>query len=165
MTKSGGIKFTAGPKNPGAKLTWDVVRKMRDDYSRGVSQGKLAVRYRVSVNTVGRIVRNESWQEGTRPLTRKVGTEEKTKEEILEGLLRTQREVNLVNESRNFAVKQLSPEAAERVKAVGGVIPPLEEIMRREAEESQARDEELAKRLGDNPPLAGDGGLEELMKK
>lgn len=45
------------------KLDWAAVRELRGAYERGETQGSLSKRFRVSVVTVGRIVRGESWQE------------------------------------------------------------------------------------------------------
>lgn len=50
-----------GRKNPMAKLNPMLVQAIRDRYEAGDSQGKLARLYGVSINTIGRIVRGESW--------------------------------------------------------------------------------------------------------
>ena len=46
----------------GKKLDWTTVTEMRENYASGMSQGMLSRKYGVSVGTVGRIMRNESWQ-------------------------------------------------------------------------------------------------------
>jgi hypothetical protein len=47
------------------KLTREEVRTIRYLYGTGYSQGRLARHYEVSVNTIGKITRGESWQERT----------------------------------------------------------------------------------------------------
>ena len=58
--------MTTGKFNQGhlksAKLTPSQVLELRQAYVQGATQGSLARRYRVSVGTIGRIVRGESWQ-------------------------------------------------------------------------------------------------------
>ena len=49
-------------KDGGKKLDQLAVDEMREAYQDGESQGSLARRFGVSVGTVGRIVRGESWQ-------------------------------------------------------------------------------------------------------
>lgn len=49
-------------KDGGKKLDQLAVDEMREAYQDGESQGALARRFGVSVGTVGRIVRGESWQ-------------------------------------------------------------------------------------------------------
>jgi len=46
-----------------AKLTWAQVRRMRELYAVGWTQGKLTREFDVGIAQVGRIVRNESWRE------------------------------------------------------------------------------------------------------
>lgn len=50
-----------GSDNPGARLTWDLVREIRRLYAEGVSQGKLAKQFGVNQPQISRIVRNLSW--------------------------------------------------------------------------------------------------------
>lgn len=44
-----------------AKLTAEQVLSIRDAYAAGTTQGELARTYQMSVGTIGRIVRGESW--------------------------------------------------------------------------------------------------------
>ena len=44
-------------------LNWMRVRELREAYAGGETQGSLSKRFGVSVITIGRIVRGESWQE------------------------------------------------------------------------------------------------------
>ena len=44
-------------------LNWMKVRELREAYGGGETQGSLSKRFGVSVITIGRIVRGESWQE------------------------------------------------------------------------------------------------------
>lgn len=46
------------------KLTLELVREMRERYGSGWTQGRLCKHYGVTIGTVGRIVRGESWQDG-----------------------------------------------------------------------------------------------------
>lgn len=55
------MKFPHG-HHKAAKLTGVQVLRIRELYSVGYSQGALARDYQVSVGTIGRIVRGESWQ-------------------------------------------------------------------------------------------------------
>lgn len=50
-----------------AKLDPEVVYQMREEYALGATQGSLARKYQVSIGTVGRIVRGESWQQYPNP--------------------------------------------------------------------------------------------------
>lgn len=53
-----------GDKNPKAKLTWEIVRKIRAEYvPRQVSQQALADKYNVHRSTVADIVNHRCWIE------------------------------------------------------------------------------------------------------
>lgn len=55
----------SGSKNPASKLTWEIVRSIRDDYKKGcATQKNLSEKYNVSPSTIGKILRRESWVEG-----------------------------------------------------------------------------------------------------
>lgn len=58
-----GRSFSRGNKRA-AKLTGEEVMQIRESYfnERGCTQGLLAIRYQVSVNTIASIVRGHSWQ-------------------------------------------------------------------------------------------------------
>ena len=57
---------TFGLRNNAArKLTAYEVGELRRMYQEGATQGALAKSYGVSVGQIGRIVRGESWQQGT----------------------------------------------------------------------------------------------------
>lgn len=50
--------------NPSAKLNWETVREIRAFYKTGdYSQHSLANKYKMCKNTIGKIVRNETWLE------------------------------------------------------------------------------------------------------
>ena len=49
-------------ERPNAKLNWESVEKIRLYYKEGATQGELARHYQVSINTIGQIVRRESWR-------------------------------------------------------------------------------------------------------
>lgn len=57
-----GGKFWSG-NTKAAKLTPSIVLRMREEYGKGATQGDLCRRYGVSITQVGRIVRNEVWQD------------------------------------------------------------------------------------------------------
>jgi hypothetical protein len=44
-----------------ARLTGEEVLQIREEYEKGTTQGELCRKYQVSVNTIGRIVRGETW--------------------------------------------------------------------------------------------------------
>jgi len=53
-----------GSKNPSAKLTWKLVRQIREEHAEtGMSHKKLAKKYNISSSTIGRVIRRESWVE------------------------------------------------------------------------------------------------------
>ena len=58
--------FTSGPRNPNAKLDWGVVREIRAMYAGGMSQGAIGRELGVPTQTIGRIVRGDSWIENPR---------------------------------------------------------------------------------------------------
>ncbi len=61
---AGGKKFLKGNKSQAKKLDAKMVRDIRELYGRSdATQGQLARDYGVSVITIGRIVRHESWQD------------------------------------------------------------------------------------------------------
>lgn len=55
------MKFPQG-HHKAAKLTGVQVLRIRELYSVGYSQGHLAREFQVTIGTIGRIVRGESWQ-------------------------------------------------------------------------------------------------------
>lgn len=63
MMAGASIKFNRGNLKS-AKLTPTQVLEIRERYSlRGQSQGQLSREYQVTVGTIGRIVRGETWQQ------------------------------------------------------------------------------------------------------
>lgn len=57
-------KILKGIKHPNSKLTWKMVREMREDHAKGgMSYPQLAKKYRISKSAVGRIIRREAWIE------------------------------------------------------------------------------------------------------
>lgn len=53
-----------GSKNPQAKLTWKLVRKIREERAEAKTPyGELAKKYNISSSTIGRVIRRESWVE------------------------------------------------------------------------------------------------------
>lgn len=55
------MKFTKGHRQAG-KLNGEQVLRIRELYGAGYSQGSLARTFQVTIGTIGRIVRGESWQ-------------------------------------------------------------------------------------------------------
>lgn len=54
-----------------AKLNGETVVKIRQLYAQGWTQGELSREYDISIGQIGRIVRNEVWQNvGSEPITR-----------------------------------------------------------------------------------------------
>lgn len=52
----------SGAKNPNAILTWDIVREIRDDYSKGkYSQTELSKKYNISRTNTTNIINNKRW--------------------------------------------------------------------------------------------------------
>ena len=54
---------TNGERNPGAKLTAEIVREIRRRISAGESRKALAKEYGVGTSAIGKIHRNERWRE------------------------------------------------------------------------------------------------------
>lgn len=54
----------SGEQNGSARLTWKIVRAIRDAYATGIrTQQSLAQEFGIGQNHVSRIIRNESWRE------------------------------------------------------------------------------------------------------
>lgn len=65
-----GLIDSKGEKNPMAKLTWAIVRSIRQDYSQGkVKQRVLAEKYNITFQTIHLVVRNKSWRMNERRKT------------------------------------------------------------------------------------------------
>ena len=89
--------FGAGNKKSG-KLTLDKVAEIRQLYGQGATQGHLCGLFDVSVNTIGRIVRGESWREGA-------ALREPTQEELKASRLRTMALVAQIEREKAFEVE------------------------------------------------------------
>ena len=50
------------------KLTWDLVRLIRRDYARGITQSQLSRAHKVSIGHIGRIVNELIWMEDHCPV-------------------------------------------------------------------------------------------------
>ena len=93
------------------KMTPSQVADMRLAYSQGATQGALCSRFGVSVGTVGRIVRGESWVETA--AVRMPSPREQ--EDMLQRLMATQAAVNAAPELRGMAEEfEAGPRAAGR---------------------------------------------------
>lgn len=55
--------MTVDRRRPTAKATPALVQSIRVEYAAGAAQSTLARRYQLSINTIGRIVRGETWQD------------------------------------------------------------------------------------------------------
>jgi group I intron endonuclease len=61
MSKSRMGKYV-GENHPNSKLTWDIVKAMRDEYlSSGITYSQLATKYGLSRSTVSNILNNKAW--------------------------------------------------------------------------------------------------------
>lgn len=139
--------FGSGNKKAG-KLSLDKVAEIRQLYGQGATQGHLCALFNVSVNTIGRIVRGESWREGA-------ALREPTEEEIKASRLRTIAMVQQMERERAFEAEHASPPFA------GLVSPP--EGFRDQPLSEQARllrDQYLgtAPKRASPPPSLLDGG-------
>lgn len=56
-------KLLRGDKGPNAKLSWRSVNSIRALYGKGIKTKNLADRFGVSVDTIRRIVRGDTWKE------------------------------------------------------------------------------------------------------
>jgi group I intron endonuclease len=54
---------SSGEKHPGAKLTWKIVRSIREEFASGARQVDLAKKYGVSQQIINQIVRRKTWIE------------------------------------------------------------------------------------------------------
>jgi len=81
------------------KMTPSQVVEMRLAYSQGATQGALCTRFRVSVGTVGRIVRGESWVETAAERM----PSPREQEDMLQRLMATQAAVNAAPELKGMA--------------------------------------------------------------
>lgn len=52
-----------GELNPSAKLTWEIVKNIRLDYSQGLKGKKLMQKYNISETNMYRIIKNEIWKD------------------------------------------------------------------------------------------------------
>ena len=52
-----------GENGPNAKLTWDAVRKMREQYASGLSAEKIGKLHNVSKTTALRAIKEQTWKE------------------------------------------------------------------------------------------------------
>jgi hypothetical protein len=133
-----------------AKLNWQIVREIRESYAQGATQGELCRRFKVTIGTVGRVVRNEAWIDRTET-SRRINVPQKSMEEILESARQVQAEVNASKPPSQPA--SLPPDK-----------PPmsLEELMKRESERSDPAGERAMERLSGEADKQ-DGGLGELL--
>ena len=56
-----GLKNHSGDKNPSAKLTWDQVHAIREEYKYNSNSRKIAAKYGITQVMVCKIARNECW--------------------------------------------------------------------------------------------------------
>jgi HNH endonuclease len=64
MRNKGRDRRAVGEQHSSAKLTWILVREIRQRFSQGgISHRSLGREYNVSYKTIGRIVKNEGWYE------------------------------------------------------------------------------------------------------
>lgn len=58
---------TSGERNKRAKYTWETVREVRALAAAGVSRGELGARFKMSAETLCRILSGKSWAEENAP--------------------------------------------------------------------------------------------------
>lgn len=151
-------QITAGPRNPNGKLDWEKVREIRSLYKSGWSQGRIAREFYVSINTIARVVRGESWQEPGMVLGREM-TEEELQVAAKASYEKLQERLKDAPAERKFTYGKFG----EKIYDDG--IPhklSLKEIMRREAEKDEGAGaleklDEATRELG--------GGLGEFLEK
>lgn len=138
-------KFTAGHRRS-AKLSADQVRRMRELYSEGATQGSLARAFGVSVGQVGRIVRGESWQSYQRILT-----DQEIEEQVEEQALAAG--ADEIDTSAALLLEKLRSSEPEPDH------DPLEEIMQRRSaakpQENSDGNAEAAQTGSGSPPAPG----------
>lgn len=60
--------YQGGESNPFAKANWEMVEKIRKEYSLGkTTHRKLACKYKIGRSTVGAILKNQSWINSQHP--------------------------------------------------------------------------------------------------
>ena len=62
-----GLFITSGENNPSAKLNWEKVQRIREEYKRGDKEcgtNGLSRKYGVTGMMIGKIVRHECWRDG-----------------------------------------------------------------------------------------------------
>lgn len=123
------MHFNVGHKRA-AKLTGEEVIRIRERYARGETQRALAAEYGVSKETVGRVVRGETWAELINPAADSgaVGTvRQVSQEEIDASLARVQ--ALLAEPSAAAAEPSIpdilkpTPEALARLAGLRGEVP------------------------------------------
>jgi DNA-binding transcriptional regulator YiaG len=58
------VRHRHGEDHPAAKLTWEVVKEIREEYAAGgITQAALAARYGVSAGTVWNVLSGRAWRE------------------------------------------------------------------------------------------------------
>lgn len=136
-----------GPKGNTAKLDWAKVREMRALYAGGWTQGALCRDFGVSINTVGRIVRGETWLENGRGAVDRPSQHftPPTDEEIAAS-------------AKRFAESLAKKEPQAKAP------PSLDDLMRREAAKPDPAGDAALERLNEETRRA-DGGLQELLNK
>ena len=56
-------KSNSGEKNSQAKLTWEIVKQIREQYSNGIKQKELMKIYNISSTCVSNIINHKRWKE------------------------------------------------------------------------------------------------------
>ena len=51
----------AGERSSNAKLTWNIVKQIRELFANGASHYELSLQFNVDKSTIGRVCRNKAW--------------------------------------------------------------------------------------------------------
>lgn len=56
-------KWLGGEKHPVAKLTWEIINNLRNDYKKGIKQKQLSLNYNLPYTYVNSILHNRFWKD------------------------------------------------------------------------------------------------------
>jgi|LakMenEpi03Aug12_release.lakeMendotaPanAssembly.Ray.scaffolds.fasta_scaffold61079_3 hypothetical protein len=56
-------KWLGGEKHPVAKLTWEIINNLRNDYKKGIKQKQLSINYNLPYTYINSILHNRYWKD------------------------------------------------------------------------------------------------------
>lgn len=56
-------KWLGGEKHPVAKLTWEIINNLRNDYKKGITQKQLSINYSLPYTYINSILHNRYWKD------------------------------------------------------------------------------------------------------